>query len=50
MLATIGPDTWWIIILAWAITVVAIVGYAAIVIRRGKRLSAQVPPDARRWM
>lgn len=33
----------------WGVTVVAVVGYAVAVIRRGRALSARVPPEDRRW-
>ncbi len=43
-------DDWGFIIGAWAVTVVAIGGYAIAVLRRGRKLSRQVPPESRRWM
>jgi hypothetical protein len=41
---------WGYVIAGWAVTVVAIVAYAAVVIARGRALSRRVPPEARRWM
>ncbi len=38
------------IVLAWVVTFGGIGGYAAAVIRRGRKLSAQVAPERRRWM
>lgn len=38
------------IVLAWVATFGAIGGYAAVVIRRGRRLSREVAPERRRWM
>lgn len=35
---------------AWGISVVVLGGYVASVLRRGRRLSRQVPPESRRWM
>ena len=33
----------------WTVSLVAIGLYALRVIRRGRRLSAELPPEARRW-
>lgn len=38
------------IVLAWAITFLSVGGYAAVVIRRGRKLSRTVDPQQRRWM
>lgn len=38
------------IITAWGVTCGSIAIYAVAVIRRGRRLSEQVPPEDRRWM
>ncbi len=38
------------IVLSWVVTFGAVGGYAAVVIRRGRRLSRDVPADRRRWM
>ncbi len=38
------------IVLAWVVTFVAVGGYAAVVIRRGRKLSKVVDPEQRRWM
>lgn len=35
---------------AWAISAVTLVAYVGSILRRGRRLSQQVPPDQRRWM
>jgi CcmD family protein len=43
-------DHWNYILGAWAVTVVVIGGYAIALIRRGRRLSREVPPESRRWM
>ena len=43
-------NQWPFIIGSWGITFAALGGYAWVTIRRGKRLSRQVPPEARRWM
>ncbi len=34
---------------AYGISAAAVVSYAAYVLRRGRRLSRQVPEDRRRW-
>ena len=41
---------WGYVIASWGVTAAVVGGYAAVVITRGRRLSAQVPPDERRWM
>ena len=33
----------------WLVTLGALGGYGAAVVRRGRRLSEVVPPDERRW-
>ncbi len=38
------------IVAAWAVSFGAVGGYAVAIIRRGRRLSRQVPPERRRWM
>ncbi len=43
-------DDWGFILGAWAVSAAAIGGYAIAVLRRGRRLSRQVPPESRRWM
>ena len=43
-------NQWPFIIGSWAVTIAALGGYAWSTLRRGKRLSRQVPPDQRRWM
>jgi hypothetical protein len=34
----------------WAITILAVVVYALVVMARGRALSNRVPPEDRRWM
>ena len=41
---------WGYIVAAWVATFGAVGVYAAVVIRRGRRLSEVVPPEQRRWM
>jgi hypothetical protein len=43
-------NDWTYIIAAWAVTVAVIGGYALALVRRGRRLSRQVPRERRRWM
>ena len=38
------------IVLAWVAAFGSVGGYAVAVLRRGRRLSRQVPPERRRWM
>jgi hypothetical protein len=33
----------------WGMSLVLLGGYALALVRRGRRLSAQVPPEDRRW-
>ena len=49
-LATEQLSQWPFIIGAWVATVVVLAGYAVSVIRRGRQMSRQLPPDRRRWM
>jgi heme exporter protein CcmD len=35
---------------AWIATFLSVAAYAAMVVRRGRRLSRQVPPEERRWL
>lgn len=37
------------IVFGWGVTVFAVGGYAAVLVRRGRRLSRVVPPEERRW-
>lgn len=37
------------VLAGWIATFGALGGYAAVVIRRGRRLSKVVPPEERRW-
>ncbi len=37
------------ILIGWALTVGAFAGFAALTLRRGRRLSKIVPPEERRW-
>ncbi len=50
VLAAITTDTWWMIALAWVLSLGAIALYMASVLRRGRRLSRHVPESSRRWM
>ena len=43
-------NQWPFIIGSWLVTVLVLGGYAVVTLRRGKRLSRQVPPESRRWM
>ena len=38
------------IVTAWVVSFGAVGGYAVAIIRRGRRLSREVPPERRRWM
>jgi heme exporter protein CcmD len=38
------------IVTSWVATSAVLVGYAAAILRRGRKLSRQVRPERRRWM
>jgi hypothetical protein len=38
------------ILVAWIVSVVAVAGYCARLVQRGRRLSRAVPAERRRWM
>lgn len=40
---------WSFVLTAWSVVIASIVVYAAVMFRRGRRLSALVPPSRRRW-
>jgi heme exporter protein CcmD len=40
----------WFIVAAYAVSGASIAGYAAWVLVRGRRLSARVPEEQRRWL
>ena len=46
-----GNENQWAFVAAgWAAVVVGFVVYAVLLLRKGRQLSAQVPPEERRWM
>lgn len=44
------PDYWEYVIAGYGFAALAIGGYTAHIVRRGRRLSKQVPPEKRRWL
>ena len=38
------------VVAGWIVVVVGIVGFALLTVVQGRRLSAQVAPERRRWM
>lgn len=50
MFASTISNEWAYVAITWGATAAVLGGYATLVIRRGKRLSKQVPEDQRRWM
>jgi uncharacterized membrane-anchored protein YhcB (DUF1043 family) len=38
------------VLTGWVLTLGIVVGYVAVVIRRGRALSRQVPAEEQRWM
>lgn len=45
-----APDYWNYVLAGYAAAVLAIGGFVAHTVRRGRKLSRQVPTDKRRWM
>lgn len=43
-------NQWAYVAAGWLVTVVAVVAYAAAVVRRGRALSRRLPPEERRWL
>jgi hypothetical protein len=41
---------WGWVALGWAVTAVTLIGYAAMIIVRGRVLTRRVPPQERRWL
>jgi len=41
---------WGYVLTGWATVTAVLGGYAVSIIRRGRRLTAQVDPEYRRWM
>jgi hypothetical protein len=41
---------WGYVVAGWATVTVVLGGYAVSILRRGRRLAAQVDPGYRRWM
>ncbi|HET8931095.1 MAG TPA: heme exporter protein CcmD [Acidimicrobiales bacterium] len=44
------PSYWGYVIAGYGVSAAAIGGYVVHIIRRGRRLSRQVPTDKRRWL
>lgn len=43
-------DYWNYVVIGYGASVLALGGYAIRTLRRGRRLSRQVPPERRRWL
>ncbi len=43
-------DYWNYVVVGYGAAVLALGGYAIRTVRRGRKLSRQVPPDRRRWL
>ena len=50
MLASTISNEWAYVGITWGATAAVIGGYAVMVLRRGRRLSREVPDDQRLWM
>lgn len=46
----IAASSWLYVSLAWAFAAAILAVYGVSMLRRGKRLSREVPPESRRWM
>jgi hypothetical protein len=47
--AIVASSGWFFVGAGWAVSAAALLGYAAMVLTRGRRLSRAVPPEERRW-
>ena len=43
-------SAWAYVAIGWGAAVAVLGGYAATLVRRGRRLARRVPPDERRWL
>lgn len=43
-------NEWTYVSVGWAISVVGLLAYVGWILRRGRALSREVPPEDRRWM
>lgn len=44
-----SENEWSYVLVGWAIIILGIATYALLVVRKGRQLSKQLPPDERRW-
>jgi hypothetical protein len=45
-----SPSEWGYVVAGWGIVIAAFVIYTVLVLRKGRALSRQVPPEDRRWV
>jgi hypothetical protein len=45
----VATSGWFFVGAGWAVSAAALLGYAAMVVTRGRRLSRAVPAEERRW-
>ena len=45
-----NPNEWGYVAAGWGVIILGLVVYAALIIRKGRQLARQVPPEDRRWM
>ncbi len=44
-----AENEWSYVLVGWALIIAGVAVYAALVVRKGRQLSKQLPPDQRRW-
>jgi hypothetical protein len=44
-----SENEWSYVLVGWGLVIAGVAIYAALVVRRGRQLSKQLPPDERRW-
>jgi len=45
-----GPNEWTFVLAGWGVITGGVAAYTIAVLRKGRKLSKQLPPDERRWM
>lgn len=43
------PNAWNYVFAGWSVVIVALVVYAVLMVRKGRQLARQLPPEDRRW-
>ena len=45
-----SPSVWSYVVAGWIIVILGMALYALLVVRKGRELARQLPPEDRRWM